>query len=213
MGLAGYKGTKEANGTSYIPIARAVSEARTEAAPAPKKLEATQGHKRAISSTEDAIDSDAKKARLGSPEREKAKSVKSPSPAKSVTEPAPAAATPAVPEPAADKAKETAVAPAEVEKVVQAPSPKSPEPGVITEAVSGNSIAVQGPPAVLEAEKPKEKTPTAMEGVEKPAAADSSATADKDGGSVVVPPIAESATSPAKPAEEPSATPMEVETK
>jgi hypothetical protein len=66
MGLAGYKGTKEANGTSYIPIARAVSEARTEATPATKRSEAPQGHKRAISSTEDAVDSDAKKARLNS---------------------------------------------------------------------------------------------------------------------------------------------------
>ena len=69
MGLAGYKGTKEANGTSYIPIARAASEIQTtESSPAPRKPE--QGHKRAISSTDDAISSEPKKARLSSPPKD-----------------------------------------------------------------------------------------------------------------------------------------------
>jgi hypothetical protein len=137
MGLAGYKGTKEANGTSYIPIARAVSEARTEATPVLPKAHAVQGHKRAISSMEDAVNSEAKKARINSPLRDtrgEAESVKPVS-----TAPA-EASTPALDRSTRDVSMDQGKS-----EVAKQPTPASPEPDVITEAVSGVSVAVQPP--------------------------------------------------------------------
>ena len=218
MGLAGYKGTKEANGTSYIPIARAVSEARTEATPAIKKAEPTHGHKRAISSTDDVVDSDAKKARLSSPPKEKAKSPKPASPVSIAAEPVPASQTPAAAEPTAEKPKDVVVA-KDKEEVVKAPSPKSPEPDVITEAVSGNSIAVQGPPAVVEAkvkEASSEEAPAATDSAEKTAPIEGTAGGPKDDGSssaAPANPVTEADGSTVKAIQETPAIPMEVETK
>ena len=220
MGLAGYKGTKEANGTSYIPIARAASEVQTtESSPAIRKPE--QGHKRAISSTDDAISSEPKKARLSSPakdDQEKAEKTDKTPPVTTVrlnSPPAPVPETAAVVTPAAATQEVAPELPKE--EVVKPATPKSPEPDSITEAVSGATVTVQAPPVASpkaqengnKAKSPVIETPVESETAPKttvPSAEPASSEKPVETPAAV----SEPAEAP-KAAAEPEATPMDVD--
>jgi hypothetical protein len=153
MGLAGYRGTKEANGTSYIPISRAASEARAETLPPPSlPTESTAGHKRTISGPEDHLGSDYKKARLSSPARAEVPAIdkqtaSSVNPSAEIVIAAASEATTSAaetPVSTADKPEQEVVNGSSITTaVIHPPSPKSPEADVIMEAVSGETIPVQ----------------------------------------------------------------------
>jgi glucose repression mediator protein len=218
MGLAGYKGTKEANGTSYIPIARAASEVQTtESSPALRKPE--QGHKRAISSTEDAISSEPKKARLSSPPRDSQDKAEKSPPVTTVrlnSPPAPVPETAAVVTPAA--ATQEVASEHTKEEVVKPATPKSPEPDSITEAVSGATVAVQAPPqASPQAQENgnKEKSPVVETPVEIESASKTTVPSAELVSSEKPTDTAAAVSEPAEAlkaaAPEPEATPMEVD--
>jgi hypothetical protein len=103
----------------------------------------------------------------------------------------------------------------ETDEVIKAPSPKSPEPDVITEAVSGNTIAVQGPPAGAEPgskEGSSDEAP-ATEPAEKPIPAEAPTASAKVDAPSESTPVPEPTSPKTKAVEESQATPMEVEPK
>lgn len=171
MGLAGYKGTKESNGTSYTPIARDEPEPlRTQNGGGGGGAMAAQ--KRNISVSGDVEDNISKKARLSSPERAESTKMDAAPPSQTHSvhpSPSPSAATAATAAATADKpvkspepedegggaaeekrqgldGGEAADLPAnhqETPASAQLQVPPSPQADTIVEAVDNKSITVQ----------------------------------------------------------------------